>query len=671
MEKARILIVEDEAIVAENLEMVITDLGYKVVGRAVSADAAVEKAVELKPDLVLMDIVLRGKKNGIDASHEIKKKMDIPIIFLTAYSDIGLIDKAKRTEQYAYIVKPFLQERQLLASIEMALFKSQMEKKLKESEERYRELVENANSIILRRDPKGLITFFNKFAQKLFGYTEDEILGKNVVGTIVPETDTSGRDLKAMIEDIGRNPERYTTNENENMRRNGERVWVAWTNKGIINKDGHITEILCIGNDITERKQAEEERKKVQAQLQQAQKMEAIGTLAGGIAHDFNNILSLIIGYTELTLNDLPEDSRAQDNMNKVFKAGERARDLVKQILAFSRYAEQEQKPVQIHLIVKEALKLLRSSLPATIEIRQNITSTGMVLADPTQIHQVIMNLCTNAYHAMREKGGVLEVSLQNVSIGDFGFRPSEIGSTFHGAGISEFEDKEKQSAFRIPQSEINLDPGSYIKLTAKDTGEGMDKAVMERVFDPYFTTKEKTGGTGMGLAVVYGIVKSHGGAITVYSEPGKGSIFNVFLPRIESAEAVAKPEKITPLPMGKEQILFVDDEPFIVDIGKGMLEHLGYTVVTRTSSIEALEAFKAQPNKFDLVITDMTMPKMTGDELAKELMRIKPNSPIIICTGFSEKITEEKARAMGIRRLIMKPIVQREMAKAIREALD
>ncbi len=659
MEKARILIVEDEAIVAENLEMVITDLGYKVVGRAVSADAAVEKAVELKPDLVLMDIVLRGKKNGIDASHEIKKKMDIPVIFLTAYSDIGLIDKAKRTEQYAYIVKPFLQERQLLASIEMALFKSQMEKKLKESEERYRELVENANSIILRRDPKGRITFFNKFAQKFFGYTEDGILGKNVVGTIVPETDTSGRDLKAMIEDIGRNPEIYTTNENENMRRNGERVWVAWTNKGIINKDGHITEILCIGNDITERKQAEEERKKVQAQLQQAQKMEAIGTLAGGIAHDFNNILSLIIGYTELTLNDLPEGSPARDNMNELFKAGERARDLVKQILAFSRQTEQEQKPVQIHLIVKDALKLLRSSLPATIEIRQNITSTGMVLADPTQIHQVIMNLCTNAYHAMREKGGVLEVSLQNVSIGDFKFRNSE------------FEDKEKQSAFRIPQSEINLDPGSYIKLTAKDTGEGMDKAVMERVFDPYFTTKEKTGGTGMGLAVVHGIVKSHGGAITVYSEPGKGSTFNVFLPRIKVPEGVAETEKMIHLPIGKERILLVDDEPFICEIGKGMLEHLGYQVTTRTSSIEALEAFRAQPEKFDLVITDMTMPKMTGDKLAKELMRIMPNLPIILCTGFSELIDGDKAKAIGIRAFVMKPIVQREMAEAVRKALD
>ena len=516
--------------------------------------------------------------------------------------------------------------------------------------------MENANSIILRRDPKGRITFFNKFAQKFFGYTEDEILGKNVVGTIVPETDTSGRDLKAMIEDIGRNPERYTTNENENMRRNGERVWVAWTNKGIINKDGHITEILCIGNDITERKQAEEERKKVQAQLQQAQKMEAIGTLAGGIAHDFNNILSLIIGYTELTLNDLPEGSPSRDNMNTLFQAGERARDLVKQIFAFSRQTEQEQKPVQIHLIVKDALKLLRSSLPATIEIRQNITSTGMVLADPTQIHQVIMNLCTNAYHAMREKGGVLEVSLHNV---ECGMRNADL------------KKEEKESKIQIPKSEIDLDPGPYIRLTVSDTGHGMEKNVLDRIFEPYYTTKDKIGGTGMGLAVVHGIVKSYSGAITVYSEPGKGTTFNVFLPRIEEVEVVAETEEMGPIPTGNERILFVDDEPAIVDIGKGMLEHLGYKVEVRTSPIEALEAFKAKPDKFDIVITDMTMPQMTGDELAKGLMAIRPDIPIILCTGFSERINEEKAKAMEIRRLVMKPIIQRELAEAVRKALD
>jgi len=252
------------------------------------------------------------------------------------------------------------------------------------------------------------------------------------------------------------------------------------------------------------------------------------------------------------------------------------------------------------------------------------------------------MNLCTNAYHAMQEKGGVLEVSLADV----------ELDSDFTA---------------RHPGTHV----GPYIKLTVSDTGHGMEKKVIDRIFDPYYTTKEKTGGTGMGLAVVHGILKSHGGVITVYSEPGKGTTFNVFLPRTESAEGVVEPEEIIPLPIGKELILFVDNEPFIVEIGKGMLEHLGYTVVTRTSSIEALEAFKAMPDKFDLVITDMTMPKMTGDELAKELMRIRPDLPIILCTGFSELINAHKAKAIGIRAFVMKPIVQREMAEAVRKVLD
>jgi len=402
----------------------------------------------------------------------------------------------------------------------------------------------------------------------------------------------------------------------------------------ILDASGKITNYVAVKRDVTE-------EVKLETKLRQAQKMEAIGTLAGGIAHDFNNILSMIMGYTELTMMNLPEDSRAQDNMNKVFKASERARDLVKQILAFSRQTEQEQKPVQIHLIVKEALKLLRPSLPTTIEIRQNIASTGTVMADATQMHQVIMNLSTNAYHAMSEKGGILEVSLTDV----------ELDSDFTA---------------RHPGTH----PGPYLRLTVSDTGHGMEKKVIDRIFEPYYTTKEKGEGTGMGLSVVHGIVKGHGGAITVYSEPGKGSTFNVFLPRIEEVEVVAETEEMMPIPMGKERILFVDDEPAIVDIGKGMLEHLGYTVVTRTSSIEALEAFKAMPDKFDLVITDMTMPKMTGDELAKELMKIRTDIPIIVCTGFSERINEEKAKAMGIRAFVMKPIVQREMAKAIREAM-
>jgi CheY-like chemotaxis protein len=371
--------------------------------------------------------------------------------------------------------------------------------------------------------------------------------------------------------------------------------------------------------------------------------MEAIGALAGGIAHDFNNILSLIIGYTELSINDVPEDSRARDNLKKLFKAGERAKDLVRQILTFSRQSEQEQKPVEIHLIVKEVLKLLRPSLPTTIEIRQNIAAADRVLADPTQIHQVIMNLCTNAYHAMLDKGGVLEVSVEEVELD------------------TEFTARH-----------LETDPGPHLKLTVTDTGHGMDKGVLDRIFEPYYTTRKESGGTGMGLAVVHGIAKNHGGTITVYSEPDKGTTFNVFLPRMESAEAAAEVEsRPGEIPRGTERILFVDDESAIADIGKEMLESLGYTVETRTSSIEALEAFRAQPEKFDLVITDMTMPKMTGDELARELMGIRSNLPIILCTGFSGKISEEKAKAMCIRKLVMKPVVMSEMAKAVREALD
>ena len=266
-----------------------------------------------------------------------------------------------------------------------------------------------------------------------------------------------------------------------------------------------------------------------------------------------------------------------------------------------------------------------------------------MVLADPTQIHQVIMNLCTNAYHAMNEKGGVLDVSLTDIELD------------------SEFTAKH-----------LNTYPGPYLRLTVSDTGHGIEKKVIDRIFEPYYTTTEKSGGTGMGLAVVHGIVKSHGGIITVYSKPDKGSTFNVFLPRIEHAEAAKETEiQLGRIPTGKEHILFIDDEPAILDIGKGMLERLGYKVEVRTSPIEALAAFKALSDKFDLIISDMTMPKMTGDELAKELMTIRPDIPIILCTGFSEHINEEKAKTIGIRKLIMKPFIMREMAEAIRQVLD
>ena len=327
--------------------------------------------------------------------------------------------------------------------------------------------------------------------------------------------------------------------------------------------------------------------------------------------------------------------------MQEVLIAGQRAKDLVKQILTFSRQTEQEMKPIQVNFVTKEVLKLLRATLPSSVEIRYDILTDSLVMGDPTQIHQVLMNLCANAGHAMQQKGGVLEIKLANIKLDN-----------------------------DISAQHPDLSPGSYVQLTVSDNGHGMAPDLLARIFDPFFTTKEKGSGTGMGLAVVHGIVKSHGGAIAVFSEPGKGSTFTVYLPAIERRiEPDIRPEE--PIPTGNERILFVDDEQAIVKMQKQALESLGYDVTARASGVEALNLFRSQPNRFDVVITDLTMPNMSGDELAGELMRIRPDLPIILCTGFSAKLDEQKAKAIGIRAFILKPILKRKIAEAIRQVLN
>ena len=390
-----------------------------------------------------------------------------------------------------------------------------------------------------------------------------------------------------------------------------------------------------------ERKRTEEALRKSEKGLRQAQKMEAIGTLAGGIAHDFNNILGAVIGLTEMTLYECREASQRR-RLEQIIKACDRAKNLVNHILTFSRQSDQERKPVDIGIIVKEALKLLRASLPSTISISSDIPSnSNTVLADPTQIHQIMMNLSTNAAHAMREKGGVMKISLEGVDIDSIAL-----------------------------SSTPSLKPGTYVRLIVSDTGHGIDPAVIDRIFDPFYTTKKPGEGTGLGLSVVYGIVKSHGGTISVYSEPGIGTNFKVYLPRIETSAAI-ETKSIELIPGGQEHILFVDDEEVLAEIGREMLQYVGYTVTSRTSSIEALEAFRAQPSRYDMVITDMTMPNMTGVALAREIHRVRSDIPIIICTGFSEFINEAEAGRLGIQKLIMKPLFMKDLALAIRDVLD
>jgi len=806
-------------------------------------------------------------------------------------------------------------------------------KKLRFSQERYRRLVEDANSIILRMDAEGTILFLNEYALKFFGYQEEEIVGENVVGTIVPERESTGRVLADIMEKALADPDRYHEYENENVLKDGRRAWVAWRNRPLFDDRGRLKEWLCIGADITARKVAREaereqderfrtiveaspigiamvrlkdytlleanpaycgflgysreelrersihdvthpedlqenlllqrkleqgeidhfelekrfvrkdgkivrgvltaslvrdsrgaplyfvgqvqdvtshrrtetelavhnriltvflsspkervffdilsivretfaspygffgyidengnlvsptltgevwskcqmgwkvpvfsrsewggvwgrsleerrvlyrndslklprghvrlksalsapivmrdrliglflvadkpggydeddaslmesitghvapflrswlederhsrESKRLETQLRQSQKMEAIGTLAGGIAHDFNNILGVIMGYAEMLQNfQLQADSPLKRNVQQIIKASHRAKGLVQQILTFSRQHEQEQKPLNVAYIAKEVVKFLRPSLPSTIEIRQDIDkNAGAVLADATQIHQVILNLCTNAYHAMRETGGVLELSLAAVDL----------------------------RADDFPSSG-ELKPGPYVRLTVRDTGRGMLPEVAERIFEPYFTTKEKGEGTGLGLAVVHGIVKSHGGIVRVESAPGEGACFQVDLPRAKKEEEKSVLALVEDVPKGQGRVLFVDDEPELARLGKLMLEHLGYQVTTAVNGSEALELFRADPEEFHLAITDMTMPGLTGEKLARELMGIRADLPVILCTGYSELISEEKAVELGIRGFLMKPLVIQDLAGAVRKALD
>ncbi|MCA9497963.1 MAG: response regulator [Nitrospira sp.] len=417
--------------------------------------------------------------------------------------------------------------------------------------------------------------------------------------------------------------------------------WVRIQTVPIRKPNGDLQSLAGVAEDITEQKRVEEALTKTERQFRQSSRMEAIGTLAGGIAHDFNNILTAILGYTELALATVPKESRTQRNLQEVLTAGHRAKHLVLQILTFSRQAGQGKKPTPLHMVVREALKLLRSTIPTTIEIRQSLKTESTILADPTQMHQIIINLCTNAEFAMRESGGILNVALEDVNVTE------ELTGAISGLHI-----------------------GPHVRLTVEDTGLGMTPEVLERLFDPFFTTKPIGEGSGMGMAVVHGIITSHKGAIVVDSIVNKGTKIDVYLPTVPT-QVVEPLYDQTAIPTGKESVLFVDDEETIVRLGKELLTQLGYTVEVYTSSIEALRTFTQDPHRFDLVITDQTMPGMTGEALSRELLRIRPDLPIILCTGFSHVISAERAKALGIQGYLMKPLAIRDLVPIIRHVLD
>jgi PAS domain S-box-containing protein len=517
---------------------------------------------------------------------------------------------------------------------------------LRKSEAKYRLIAENVSDVIFTADLNYNYTYISPSVKTQRGYSPDDFMKHRIGDTLTPASAKIIREtIKEELEienkkSNGKSGPRKM--ELEAYTKDGAIIWVEVVLSFTYDQNNNPTGILGVTRDITERKKAEEEKEALKKQLLQTQKMEALGTLAGGIAHDFNNILSIIFGYVDLAIMDINIPDRLQVHLDEVGKAARRAKDLITQILTLSRRKEQEKKPLRLSIIVKETLKLLQSTIPASIEIRHSIDSQETVIADSTQVHQIIMNLCTNAYHAMRNTSGILAVSLKDMEISDEDFL-----------------------------TDLGILPGKYIRLEISDTGGGMDDETKEKIFDPYFTTKEIGEGTGLGLSVVHGIVSSHSGYIKVYSELSIGTTFHVYLPAVGgSAFPSGTVEKKEPVKGGKERIMVVDDEQKIINITNEVLIKYGYDVKTYNNSTLALQEFEKDPEKYDLIITDMTMPHMNGLEFAKKLIEITSDIPIILCSGYSELISKEIAEKMGLH-YFPKPIVMSDLVRTTRKILD
>jgi PAS domain S-box-containing protein len=554
---------------------------------------------------------------------------------LTVRLDVPAMDEMKHLAGYFNDLMARLEScsQELREQIEE---RRDVEKQLQDSQALFNSFMGHLPALAFIKDREGRYLYLNEACQAMFNEEPAQRIGKTDEQLWPEAVAAEMRASDGMVLKSGQ-----VQNAIERVQMGDETLYHQVT-KFPIYKDGAPVMLGGIAFDITDRVRAEDERTSLQAQLIQAQKMEAIGTLAGGIAHDFNNILSAVMGHVEIAQLDLASDHPIHQHLSQVLKATHRAKDLVRQILTFSRKSEVNKKPLRLTSVIQEALKLLRASLPATIEIQTDLTTDqDIILADQTQIHQVIMNLCANSAFAMAENGGVLEI----------GLIPMDLNA-------------------KTVRKHFNLAPGRYIALKVSDTGTGMTANVRERIFDPFFTTKDLGQGTGMGLAVVHGIVKNHGGGIAVESEPGKGTQFEILFPRMNGEVLTEKHPILAPLG-GSERILFIDDEQFLIDVAKQMLERLGYQVQAESNPLKAIEAFSSRPDHYDLVITDMTMPHLPGDSLARRLQTIRPDIPIILCTGYSERINDEKAAALGIHALMEKPLSIDELSRTIRKILD
>jgi two-component system, cell cycle sensor histidine kinase and response regulator CckA len=639
--KARILVVEDDNIIVMELEDRLQRLGYTVCAATASGEEAIEAAAEMRPDLVLMDIRLKGAMDGIEAAAAIRARFDIPTVYVTAYADGDTLQRAKITEPYGYVIKPF-EEREIHIAVEMALYKHAMERKLKESEQWLAATLRSIGDAVIATDEMGLISLMNPVAEALTGWQRRDALGKRITAIIKllqEESRILAGDpvVKALEEGRGVDLAKCLL-----VSRDGKEIPIDGSTALIRDHRGNVVGTVLVFRDVSARKREEQERDRLQAQLFQAQKMEALGVLAGGIAHDFNNLMMTIIGYSSLMLADLGDQEPLRNRIDLIKKAGERAVSLTQQILALSRKEVPQPEVLDLEVIVVDMEDMLQRLIGEDIELVNRFEpGYSFVEADPARIEQVIMNLVLNAEEAMPE-GGKLTIETETVSL-------------------------DEDQCQRMPDAH----PGTFVRLSVTDTGVGMDEETLQRIFEPFFSTKQKA--TGLGLSIAHSIVRQHDGWIDVDSEIGRGSTFRVYLPAVSSDEKPEPAEKpLMPEPQGHgERILLVEDEAGVRAAVQEMLQAGGYEVFAVERAEQAVRAFEREEGNFHLVFSDVVLPDRDGLQLVDELLSRKPDLAVLLSSGYTDQRSQWVTICERGFHFLQKPYGLSDLLPVVREAIE